>query len=166
MAIGKDLVLDAVGDTLAGDLTWDPGRVSLTLHVQSVIAARVRREIARQAKIPHLRMTGDLDSGDGLDRVEAAASRVVAADEPTAPERIAMRASSASALAALRRMVPGDADALAILDALDAECYKRDEIRDVTGLSIRAYDNAHRRLAALAAKLPPGIRIGPRLLYP
>ncbi|MCE9575022.1 MAG: hypothetical protein K8W52_17865 [Deltaproteobacteria bacterium] len=129
MAIGDELVLDAIGDTFTGDVTWDPSRVSLTQHVRGVIAARVRHEIARQAKLPHLPMTGDLDSGDGLDMVAVAASRVVAADEDAPPERIAMRASAASAMDALRRMALGDADVIAILDAFEAECYSREEIR-------------------------------------
>lgn len=165
LAVADDLVADALGDTFAGVLAWDPARVSLTQHVRSAIAVRVTHAIARQGRLQHLPMVGDLDSGDGLDLVAADASRRVAAEDEGPPERIAMRTSASSAVAALRRMAEDDEDVLALLDAYRAECFSRADVIDVTGMSVRDYDNARRRLTALAAQLPPGIRIGGRLRY-
>ena len=93
VVIGKELVLDALGDTLMGTLPWDPARVSLTRHVRDAVGMRVKDQIRRLGRLRHLPMVGDLDSGDGLDLVEGAASRRVAQDDADAAAQLTVRAT-------------------------------------------------------------------------
>ena len=165
VVIGKELVLDALGDTLMGTLPWDPARVSLTRHVRDAVGMRVKDQIRRLGRLRHLPMVGDLDSGDGLDLVEGAASRRVAQDDADAAAQLAMRATAASVMAAMRRLAGDDVIVLRILEAMTAGFFERGEIIEITAMSSAEYDNGRRRMVRLSDQLPEGVRIGARLLF-
>lgn len=165
VVIGKELVLDALGDTLMGTLPWDPARVSLTRHVRDAVGMRVKDQIRRLGRLRHLPMVGDLDSGDGLDLVEGAASRRVAQDDADAAAQLAVRATAASVMAAMRRLAGDDVIVLRILEAMTAGFFERGEIIEITAMSSAEYDNGRRRMVRLSDQLPEGVRIGARLLF-
>lgn len=163
--VGRELVLDALGDTMFGKLPWDPARVSLKRHVQDAVGMRVKDQIRRLGRLRHLPMVGDLDSGDGLDLVEGAASLRVAQDAADAAAQTALRSTAASVLAAMRRLAVGDAIVLRILEAMRAGFFDRGEIIEITGMSSSEYDNGRRRMVRLSDQLPEGVRIGARLVF-
>jgi len=48
------MVSDALGDTFAGVVTWNPLRCSLALHLRSVIRSRLSHELERNEDHPHV----------------------------------------------------------------------------------------------------------------
>src|SRR5690349_7474429 len=76
----RELVQDALGDTLDGRLTWEPARISLEGHVVMTIRSRTRHEVVRAARLPHRSLddSADDNSSDGRP-LEAEATHAIVA---------------------------------------------------------------------------------------
>jgi hypothetical protein len=143
----REMIQDALGDTFAGVVTWDPTRCSLALHLKSVIRSRLSHEFERAEQFAHI-------------DVEDAA-------EVELHEQLAKQAASGGALQdyveeferQLRELAADDAAVLALLDAYLAGVTERAQVCRTTGLTKAAYHNAHRRLKRLADNLPENLRI-------
>ena len=58
----REMIQDALGDTFAGIVAWDPSRCSLALHLKSVIRSRLSHELERAEQFAHVGV--DADIGD------------------------------------------------------------------------------------------------------
>jgi hypothetical protein len=153
----RELVQDAVGDTLDGTLTWDPARATLAAHVVATVHSRTRHEVVRAVRLPHRSLddSGDDNSVDGRP-LEVEASHALArelARPIDAAERHARRA-----VEALRRASADEPLIGAMLDAFADGQTERREVMAWTGMSATTYNNVRHRLMRLVAKLPAELR--------
>lgn len=142
-----EMVEDALGDTFAGVLTWEPSRCSLALHLKTVIKSRLSHESERAEQYGHL----------GIDDAsEAEVHEVLAVggktNDPKLDEYVDMFERC------LREIATDDEEAIQILDSYLAGLTERAPICRSTGLTKAAYHNAHRRLKRLAENLPATLR--------
>ena len=135
----RELIQDALGDTFAGIVRWDPSRYPLALHLKMVIRSRLSHEYERAEQFMH--------------------SSLVDADELEARSLDPSFDAYVDEFAARLRHLAGDDDAvLAILDAYLDGITERAKICRATGLTKANYHNAHRRLKRLAEHLPEHLR--------
>ncbi len=161
----RELMLDAVTDTLDGVVAWDPARASLRAHLLSVVHSRTGHEVVRAVKLPHRSLDDSADDNSSEGRpLEAEASRAVAAAmgspwrDPSTDER------GTRVLNELLRMAePDDEGLLTLLAAFEQGATEKHEVVEMTGMTPAAYDNARRRMVRLLAKLPPELQDRPRI---
>lgn len=146
----KDLVQDAIADTLFGILSWDPSTKTLKQHVEDAIACRARREYKRAKKYRHERMDalqpsaerssvrGEMEASLQMDRDDDGAQEMVFGDE---------------VVTKLRAMASDDALALRFLDAIVDGARSRADIMDFAKMSLKTYRNARARLRRLVERL-------------
>lgn len=148
----KDLVQDAIADTLFGILSWDPTAKTLKQHVEDAITSRARREYKRAKRHRHERMDvlqpsadrlairGEVEASLQMDREDGAADELMFGDE---------------IVAQLRELASGDALALRFLDATVAGARCRADIMEFCKMSLKTYRNARARLRRLVDQLDP-----------
>ena len=154
----EELVNAAIADTLAGDIAWDPDRMSLAQHLSRTIRGRTKNEVLRTERFRHDSIDESVEIDDEESYpVEAEASLVVYAEAPPGPHRDLVSAAS-RVLAALRDLAANDALVLTLLDAYEDEVCDRAEIIAERRMSESEYDNARRRLVRLVEQLPAGLR--------
>ncbi|MEZ4362183.1 MAG: hypothetical protein R3B48_18490 [Kofleriaceae bacterium] len=137
-----ELVQDALGDTLAGVLRWDPEVVNLEGHLCSRVRSRAGHARAAAALGRHEWL--DAHERDG-DRVRTEVEGALARDAPN-PEA---QSHAQRAVAQVRRAAVGDAAVQRLLDAIEAGVEDRRELVVATGLSAKEYRNARLRLRRL-----------------
>lgn len=150
----EELVQDAITDTAAGVLTWDPSAATLESHLMSRIRSRGRDERRRALQVPHL-------SFDEPAEDEGESSTVLEEVEQTLcpPQHDADAEHARDRMKRLRALATADADLQGILDAIDDGAEGKAEILAATGLSERAYRNARVRLCRLGDQIfGPGPR--------
>ena len=146
----KDLVQDAIADTLFGILTWDPSAKTLKQHVEDAITCRARREYKRTKKYRHERMDVLQPSAERSSvRSEMEASLQMDRDDETAEEVV----FGDEVVNKLREMASGDALALRFLDAIVAGAKSRADIMEFAKMSLKTYRNARARLRRLVDQL-------------
>jgi len=139
----RELIQDALGDTFAGIVRWDPSRCPLSLHLKTVIRSRLSHEYERAEQFAHITI-GDADE-----------TKLARDAEPIDPgfdtyvDEFETR---------LRQLAADDPAVLAILDAYLEGITERAKVCRVTGLTKANYHNAHRRLKRLAENLPEHLR--------
>jgi hypothetical protein len=143
----REMIQDALGDTFAGVVTWDPSRCSLALHLKSVIRSRLSHEFERAEQFEHL---------DVADAPEVEVHEVLAAgaktNDPILDEYVKEFEKR------LRALAVDDDAVLMLIDAHLAGLTERAQICATTNLTKAAYHNAHRRLKRLADNLPEQLR--------
>ncbi len=149
----RELVQDALGDTLEGRRTWDPERTTLLAHLMGVVHSRSGHAMVRAATLRHRSIddSADDNSVDGRP-IEAEASHTLARHASVPEELIVAHARSSAD--ALRRSCAGDATMCQLLDAFEQGKVERRDVMEFTGMSAKTYDNARHRLFRLVAKLP------------
>lgn len=144
----REMVQDAIGDTFAGIVTWDPSRCPLALHLKSVVRSRLSHDLERVEQFAHVGMQ-DASESDVHNVMEAQAKP---AADPTLDEYVD------EFYARLRELAPDDEPVLVLLDANMAGFVERAQVCRATGMTKAAYHNAHRRLKRLADNLPEHLR--------
>jgi hypothetical protein len=142
-----DLVEDVLGDTLRGELRWDPKRVPLKKHVLDAIKYRTRNDYVHALKYRSLRLDDK--------HVLAAAEATLEMQHEHA--RVVSRVCAA-ALEALRELAGNDRDVQLLLDAFSQLAVKRHDVLRVTGLKPKQYDAARKRMKRLTEQLPVRLR--------
>lgn len=148
----RELVQDALVDTLDGRVAWDPERVSLLTHVLTLIQSRTRHELARAARMPHrsLDESGD-DSASDIRPIEREASLAVRTPETGRGEDVVLRARQF--VDALTAALPAKDPAHALLRAYAEGKTERADVLAATGMSAATYKNERRRVVRLAKRL-------------
>jgi len=152
-----DIVIAALGDTWAGDLTWDTTAKTLFVHLKDSIKHRVRNgaHLTRKRR-KHVEIDED-ERGETFAGVIAAG-----AIAPTVETRDlrdhAIGEAADETLEALRPLAEEDADVRSLLDALSKRVIDRDDLLEETGMTIPEYNRAWRRLGRIARELPAHLR--------
>ncbi|HPH64296.1 MAG TPA: hypothetical protein PLF40_01055 [Kofleriaceae bacterium] len=147
-AYADELVQDALSDTIAGVVCWDPSRYRLATHLIGVIRSRSRHERARSMRFRHEAWSESL-----LARMSV--------DSPS--EREYDRAAVAQqALHALRDAARGDREVLKILDAYAAGAVDKADVLQASGLKPARYTRARKRLRRKTLQLAPELRAAAR----
>lgn len=142
----RQLVLDALGDTLLGVVRWDPDTKSLAQHVQDVIKRRTALD-KRASRFRHESMDATSAHGESPALVEAERVLRERAPDPEAAEEAARR------VAVLRCHAARDAQVLAVIDAIIAGCETSAEVQQRTGLSELEYRRVRRRYSRLIKRV-------------
>lgn len=66
----REMIRDALGDTFAGIVKWDPSRCSLALHLKTVVCSRLSHEFDRAEQFTHLNVA-DAPEGEVNDALAA-----------------------------------------------------------------------------------------------
>jgi len=148
----RELVANAVSDTAAGVLRWNPAAQSLEAHVLDAISRRANHDCSRALRYRHEAV--DLFDPEVpralIDEVEAKLADAV----PGLGFRL--RLDHGERVQRLRELAgPDDAHVLLILDAFEAEAVTKSDVLHFTGLSDKEYRAARKRLVRLAAKRSP-----------
>lgn len=145
----KELLADAVEDTLTGVLRWDPEVRPLLHHLCLAIWTRSNHDYQRAVKfrsVPlHL---------DGDDAPELLAEVETALHDRSATGHAESMLANRERMSQLRELAVADPEASAILEAWEAHASDRSEVMAHTGMSAKAYHAARERLTRLAKKLP------------
>lgn len=140
----EELVQDALSDTLAGIVRWEPSKLRLATHLIAVIRSRSRHERDRTVRFCHeavsLSLALDTDTTSEQDRILVAQQ----------------------ALSALRAAASGDREVLKILDAYAAGAVEKAEVLQATGLKSVRYTRARKRLRRKTQQLAPELRAAAR----
>lgn len=137
----RELVQDAIGDTVMGVLHWDPARVTLKKHLFDAIKSRTRHHYVRHLRLRHL----------PLELCEAELEQRLAERDANADACVHERA--AQTLASLRELATSDRDVLLLLGAFENGATKRGELMARTQLTARRYEAARRRMRRHARRL-------------
>ena len=143
----REMIQDALGDTFAGIVKWDPSRCSLALHLKTVVCSRLSHEYDRAEHFAHI----NIADADESTMQEALGGE----PKPSDPN---LEAYVDEFEKRLRVLAQDDHAALAILDAYLEGTTERAKVCRVTGLTKATYHNAHRRLKRLAENLPEHLR--------
>ena len=143
----REMIQDALGDTFAGIVTWDPSRCSLALHLKTVIRSRLSHELDRAEQFEHI---------NAADASEAEIHDVLDADSKTTDPKLEEYVEEFEKR--LRLLAADDHAVLTLLDAYLAGLTERAPICRATGMTKLTYHNAHRRLKRLADNLPEHLR--------
>lgn len=144
----EELVQDALVDTFAGVVTWEPARCSLALHLKSVIRSRVSHELDHAESYPH----DDIDDASEHDVSDAMSARAL----PSAGNDLDRYADEFETR--LRELAKDDDAVHRLIDSYRDGITERRAICRVTRLTASAYHNAHRRLKRLVENLPENLR--------
>ena len=147
----KELYQDAITDTWTGDVTWDPHKAPLDLHLKRVIRSRTTMMMKHLTRFPRVSAYGaKLD-------LELEMSDSIAADR--ASERgVDLRGYVDDVIGALYELASGDDAVTKILDCFGDGVIDRRNIIRATGMPAPTYDSARRRLLALVESLPQDLR--------
>jgi hypothetical protein len=145
----EDMVEDVLADTLLGDLSWDPGRMSLEKHVEIAIRSRTGHDWRRAQRLQHapLEALGESE----MTEMEDALTRTRSVSQ--AEEMLA----TAQTLEKIRELAAGDRTVVALLDAICEGHIDRADLMQAAGMSKRAYRATRRRLDALLEELPHAV---------
>lgn len=135
-------VADALGDTFAGVVAWDPLRCPLALHLKGVIRSRLSHELARAEDYPQV----DIDAAPEHDVNEA----LVKAGRASPTKRLSCYVKEFTNR--LRAAAEDDPAVLKLIDLHLQDITERRQICHMLGMRPGDYHNAFRRLKRLAER--------------
>ncbi len=147
----RELLDDAIGDTLMSTVTWNPTTSPLAMHLKSVIRSRISTELTRLKRFPHVSLDG---ASEALERevseaMETERRGISPAETQTCADLV---------VAALRELA-GDNGALEwLIDAYADGATERRDVMRVTGMTESEYHNAYRRMLRLVERLSTHLR--------
>lgn len=149
----RELVNDALGDTWAGTVTWDPAKVPLVDHVCQLVKTRTIREVRRSRRLPHdsIEATTDPAWKRKLER-----SLVIASQGDISP--ILLAGLVQRVVGGLRRLASKDSEAREMLGCWEDGVVERDEVMARTGWDEATYQATRKRLLRLVEELPARLR--------
>ena len=140
----EELVQNALGDTFARTVVWDPTRCELAMHLKGVIRSRCSHELERANVFVHV----SIETEDENVVTDAMSANAVAngnvSSEPTVQEFNAR----------LRFLAADDPPVLRLLDLYEEGISERRDVYRLGPMSPAAYHNAFRRLMRLVDSLP------------
>lgn len=147
----RELLQDGLTDTWLGDVTWDPAKAPLDLHLKRVIRSRTTMMMKHLTKFP---------------RIAAHAPRLELEHEMSGAMEAERGSGSSIDLASFVDSVVGtlymlaaaDDEVLQILDCFGDGLVDRRDIVRATGMTANVYHNARRRLMAFVERLPQNLR--------
>jgi len=145
--LARELYQDAVTDTWLGDVTWDPAKVPLELHLKRTIRSRSAARVEHLMQFPEDRVRNlklDMET-----RMSDAMEVGQATDLTSYVDDVVAR---------LYELASDDTEVVQILDCFASDQIERRDIMRVTGLDRLAYHNARRRLVRLVEQLPNDLR--------
>jgi len=145
----EEMIQDAIGDTFAGVVTWEPERLPLALHLKGVIRSRLSHEIERLAEHRHVRL-------HEVPEVEVSAALATCAAPSSGSE---LDAFADAFTARLREGADGDEPVLTLIDLYREGITDRRDVCRLGRMSVATYHNAHRRLKRLVDNLPESQRV-------
>jgi hypothetical protein len=138
----RELVQDAITDTLTGTLRWDPARATLRAHLESVLQWRARDHRVHAKNHPHDALGENSDASRAAE-IEASSIR------HTDVDRAEAHAYAEEVLALIRERAHGDKPVLRILDAYVAGAETKADVLALTHMRERTYHNARVRLGRI-----------------
>jgi hypothetical protein len=149
----RELVQDAIEDTLEGVLAWDPERATLEQHLMGAIRSRTRHDYVQAQRFPHHSFDATSAPSALMADVE---SSLAGNDNATASADVVSAAERA--LAEIRRIAANDADVLRLIDAYADEATKKADVLRVSGMNSKRYEAARKRMQRLVLQLPTEVR--------
>lgn len=147
----RELVQDALHDTVTGVIHWDHTRKQLDAHLLDILQVRTKRLRRKAERYRHLSLSAQSsDDASAQDEIDAALVE-------QAPRR-SVSSYAAEVMAELRELAASDELVLRMLDAFDQGASKRAEVIQTAKFSLVQYHNARRRLDRLVARLSSGTR--------
>lgn len=143
----KDLVQDAIVDTLYGKLAWEPSAKTLKQHIEDAVTWRARRVYNRAKRFRHERM--DAIDASAPVRTEIEASMQMDREDDSAEELV----FGDEVLGQLREAAQGDTLVLRFLDAIVDGAKSRADIMEFAKMSLKTYRNARARLRRIVDRL-------------
>lgn len=144
----EELVQDALADTFARVVAWEPNRCPLALHLKTVIRYRVIHELERDENFHHVAIENAAE-----DEVSAAMAATAA---PTTGAHLDRFADDFDRR--LRKLAAGDEGVLTLLELYREGITEKRDVCRVAKMKAAEYHNAHRRLKRLVEKLPENLR--------
>jgi hypothetical protein len=142
-AAADDLVQNALGDTFAGVLRWDPELVPLERYLLGVVRWRSRDLQRHHATVQHV----------SIDAVATIQEREeMLAELPEVPAGEHDERTGDATVAALQELAASDAGARAIVEAFASGASKRSDVLARTGISANDYDAARLRMIRVVQK--------------
>jgi hypothetical protein len=155
----QELFNDALEDTWLGEVTWDPHKVRLEIHLKRTIRSRSSTLMDHLMRFPRDWVDDEeRDEVDDLALEGAMSSSIEAVRGHVSLTSIDLRAHVADVIARLQALADGDAEVVQILEAFGNGKVERCDVMRATGLSQPAYHNARRRLLRLVGQLPQELR--------
>jgi hypothetical protein len=147
----RELLQDALTDTWLGDVTWDPAKAPLDLHLKRVIRSRTSMTMKHLTRFPRVaahapRLDLEREMSDAMEAERAAGH---AADLGSFIDGV---------VGTLYMLAAEDDDVLRILDCFGEGLVDRRDILRATSMTTTTYHNARRRLLALVERLPKNLR--------
>jgi len=147
----RELLQDALTDTWLGDVTWDPTKAPLDLHLKRVIRSRTTMAMKHLTRFP---------------RVAAHAPRLDLEQEMSAAmagERMTGHTGDLAkvidgVVGTLYMLAADDDDVLRILECFGEGLVDRRDVLRATKMNATTYHNARRRLMAFVERLPQNLR--------
>lgn len=137
----SELVQNALGDTFAGVLRWDPQREPLETHLLGVVQWRSRDQRRQRRAARVVSMDEDTTTRERAARfVDATAS----------PGALADASLSSSRIVAIHELAASDVSVRAIVDAFADGAGKRSEVLARTGMTENDYNAARLRMIRAA----------------
>ena len=147
----RELYQDAITDTWTGEVTWDPHKAPLDLHLKRVIRSRTSMAMRHLTQFP--RVSAHAPKLD----LEHEMSEAMAANR--ACERgVDLRTYVDDVIDALYQLAAGDQAVVQLLDCYGRGLLDRRDILRATGMSAATHHNAKRRLLRLVERLPHDLR--------
>ncbi|HEY5934494.1 MAG TPA: hypothetical protein VIU61_07665 [Kofleriaceae bacterium] len=144
----EELVQDALADTFAGVVTWEPKRCPLALHLKTVIRSRVTHELERAETFEHHALENAAEN--------EVSSAMAATAAPTSGPELDRYADDFDRR--LRKLAAGDEGVITLIELYREGVTEKRDVCRVAKMKGAEYHNAHRRLKRLVEKLPQNLR--------
>lgn len=149
--LARELYQDAITDTWTGDVSWDPQRAPLELHLKGVIKSRTSAMMKRADRFDHV--------STHIPSVVLEREVSEAMEEQRAGHDGRDLAGFIDELIeALLLLATGDDEVLQLLGCFGRGLSDRRAVMHETGMSSTAYHNARRRMLRLVERLPQDVR--------
>jgi hypothetical protein len=148
-----ELVQNAVTDTIAGVVRWDPTACDLKSYLTDVIRLRARRDRKRSRRYDHVSLDA-LDPDDASSLIAPSETSLLLSGESeasTGPD--GGTSVMTRMMTRLRALAADDSLVQRFLDATEQDATTRREIMRIAGLTLTEYHNTRRRLARIVAQL-------------
>jgi hypothetical protein len=145
----RELVQDAIHDTLTGARVWAPERCELESHLCGVIQSRTHQHFVQASRFKPERLDPAL-ANEVEDALATARDDSSLAEEASALAR--------RILDDLRALTAEDQELQQLLTAYERGATKKAEVLQITRMISKTYDAARKRLLRLTQQLPADIR--------
>ena len=143
------MVTDALGDTFARVVTWNPLRCPLHVHLKRVIRSRLSHELERAEDFEHVE----------IDHAPAQLVNEALLNAGKLPATKQLSRYVKEFTERLRELAAGDPVVLKLIDLHLQDVTERRQICLVTGMKPSDYHNAFRRLKRLAEAIPKELQV-------